>query len=438
MEGASLMKIYCELYNINNFDKYKFVRHSTRLGRILRKYQYTGYQLTIEGFDIYKRFINNEIDSLKILLDKNKYWVKSVHYPVELISIEDWVKLVERLQIPTIKLKNSRKDRLLRASKDIATGLIQCGDCGARYYYKEQKAGKYITGEPKIYYSYCHFPKMNGYICKQKPKSFKLDNINELFKIFYFYSRLVFDDTTELVKESLRNIKQVQAKLKELVTKSEKEISVIEKRLTKFRNALDNLPDEPDVIRVLSKQIDTNETRLTELNNQYSKLKIDYEIQNEKFNQTEREMTYYDVKEKILDWFYRLNIEDQRNELIRIIKACKIINHHLIIDTGKVVFIFDIFKKDVFDMKLLDNLNKDEVYKEHFIELKHKREARKLNNKLIHNVNLNRDKEIRMRVFQYLAKTYNIIYDISEHTNLISFVHLTGIMSLEIENFDNK
>jgi archaellum component FlaC len=189
----------------------------------------------------------------------------------------------------------------LRASKDIATGLIQCGDCGAKYYYKEQKAGTYITGEPKIYYSYCHFPRMNGYICKQKPKSFKLDNLNELFKIFYFYSRLVFDDTTELIEESLRNIKQTQTKMKELVSKSEKEISAIEKRLTKFRNALDNSPDEPDVIRVLSKQIDTNETRLNELNNQYSKLKIDYEIQNEKFNQTEREITYYDVKEKILE-----------------------------------------------------------------------------------------------------------------------------------------
>jgi hypothetical protein len=79
-EGASLMKIYCELYNINNLEKDKFARHSSRLGRILRKYQYTGYQLTIEGFDIYKQFINNEINNIQILLDKEKYWIKSVHY----------------------------------------------------------------------------------------------------------------------------------------------------------------------------------------------------------------------------------------------------------------------------------------------------------------------------------------------------------------------
>jgi hypothetical protein len=259
--------------------------------------------------------------------------------------------------------------------------------------------------------------------------------INELFKIFYFYSRLVFDDTTELVEESLRNIKQTQTRLKEMIIKSEKEISAIEKRIVKFRNVLDNSPGEPDVIRVLSKQIDINEIRLNELNNQYSKLTIDYEIQNEKFNQTEREMTYYDVKEKILDWFYKLNIEEQRNELIRVTKSCKIINHYLLIDTGKVLFLFDIFKKEVFDMKLLENLNRDTIYKEHFIELKYKREARKLNDKLIPNVKLYRNNEIRMRVFQYLVKTYNIVYDISEHTNLIPFVPLTGIMSFEIDSF---
>jgi hypothetical protein len=99
------------------------------------------------------------------------------------------------------------------------------------------------------------------------------------------------------------------------------------------------------------------------------------------------------------------------------------------------VFLFDISKKEVFDMKLLENMNKDKIFKEHFIELKYKREARKLNDKLIRNVNLNRDKEIRMRIFQYLIKEYNITYDISEHTNFISFVPLTGIMSLELETF---
>jgi hypothetical protein len=109
-----------------------------------------------------------------------------------------------------------------------------------------------------------------------------------------------------------------------------------------------------------------------------------------------------------------------------------------LIDTGKIIFIFDINQHYVFDMNLFDNLNKDEVYKEHFIEMKGKREARTYNDKLIHNVNLTRDKEIRMRVFQYLIKEYQIAYDISEKTNLVSFVPLRGLMMLELEQFGNE
>jgi hypothetical protein len=144
------------------------------------------------------------------------------------------------------------------------------------------------------------------------------------------------------------------------------------------------------------------------------------------------------VKEKINDWFFKLNVEEQRNELIRTIKSCKIFNQYLIIDTGKIVFLFDINQHYVFDMKLLEDMNKDKIYKEHFIELKHKKEVRKLNDKLIHNVNLNRNKEMKMRVFQYLVEKYKIIYDLSEHTNLISFVPLTGILSFEIETFGTE
>jgi hypothetical protein len=148
-------------------------------------------------------------------------------------------------------------------------------------------------------------------------------------------------------------------------------------------------------------------------------------------------MTYYDVKEQINEWFNNMNIEEQRNELIKTIKTCKIFNQYIVIGTGKIVFLFDIKQHLTFDMKLLDNLNKDAIYKEHFIELKNKLAARKLNDKLIHNVNLERDKEIKMRVFQYLIKEYKIMYDISGHTNLVSFVPLTGILSFEVDKFDD-
>jgi hypothetical protein len=133
-----------------------------------------------------------------------------------------------------------------------------------------------------------------------------------------------------------------------------------------------------------------------------------------------------------------LNVEEQRNELIRVISSCKIFNHHLIIDTGKIVFLFDINQHYVFDMDLLDKMNKGEVFKDYFIEMKGSKDARRYNEKLIPNVNLIKNEKTKMRVFQYLIKTYNIVYDISEKTNLISFVSLSGLYGFELEQFGNE
>jgi hypothetical protein len=433
MEGTTLRKLAFELYDKYRIEKWGLVSYGHFLGRILRGYQYTGYQLTIEGNEIYKKFRRNEIENIQVLLDR-KYWIKSVPYPVELTTIEEWVEICERLQIRGRKINTTKKERLLRASRDIATGLIQCGDCGHRFYYKEQKIHNKKNNTDWIYRTYYHHIFFNNKICGQRPKSFYIEYIDEICKLFYFYFYLVFDNTDDLIRESQRNIKQAQLKLKDEIKKAEKEITVIENRIEKFNRVMDKQSND-DLLEMLLRNIKTSEEKHGELNVKLSKLKIDYELQNEKFSQTLLEMTYYDVKEKINNWFYKLNIEEQRNELIRAIKTCKVFSHYLVIDTGKILFLFDINQHYVFDMKLLDNLNKDEVYKKHLIEMKGKREARKLNDKLIHNVNLNRDKEIRMRMFQYLIKEYNIMYDISEHTNLISFVPLTGIMSLELETF---
>jgi DNA invertase Pin-like site-specific DNA recombinase len=436
LEGATLRKICLEVQEANSLSGRKLTSYTRIIGNILRGYQYTGYQLTVEGSKVYKSFRKGEIESLQVLTDR-KYWVKSIPFPIELISIEDWIKMGERLGINSRKFLKQKQSRILRASKDIATGLIECGKCGLRYYSRTPISRNKKTGEIKNYLAYYHNSVFQKLTCGQKPKSFKIEYVDEIFKLFYFYMKLVFDNRNELIKESQRNIKQSQLKLKEKILKYEKEISVIGKRIVKFRNALDT-SDDLDIIKAVAKQITTNEERSGELTIELSKSKIDLEIQNEKFNQTELEMTYYDVKEQINNWFFNLNIEEQRNELIRIISDCKIFDHYLIIDTGNIVFLFDISQHYVFDMKLLDNLNKSEVYKEHFIEMRGKREVRKYNDKLIHNIDLNRDKEIKMRTFQYLIRAYNIVYDISKKTNLISFVPLSGLLSMELETFGNE
>jgi DNA invertase Pin-like site-specific DNA recombinase len=433
LEGANLKKISNELYQSNNFDEKKLFNYAKFYGRILKGYQYTGYQLTIEGTEIFKKFRKNEIENPKILLNR-KYWVKSVPFPLELITIEEWVKLVERLQINSKKFGHG--PRILKADKDIATGLVECAICGMRYYSRELKCKTKKKGDV-VYSTYYHSSVFAEKKCIQRPKSFNINHLDNIFKLFYFYFYLVFDNRADLIKDSQRNINQTQIKLKEKIVKTDKEIATIEKRIEKFQRLMDK-QETDDLLEMILRNIKLSEEKLNELNIELSKLKIEYEIQIDKFNQTEYEMAYYDVKEKINDWFFTLDIEKQRNELIKAIRTCKIFNHHILIDTGKIVFIFDIDQHYIFDMKLLENLNKDEVYKEHFVELKGKREVRKLNDKLIHNVNLTRDKETRMRVFQYLVKEYQILYDITEKTTLISFVPLRGLMMLELEQFDNE
>jgi len=434
-EGKSLRKITYEIQGNLKGDERGLLEHAHFISRIIRGYQYTGYQLTVDGNEIYKRFRNNEIGSLQILLDR-KYWVKSASFTLELISIEDWVKTCEVLQIRGAKMSVLKKGRLLRASRSMGTGLIECGTCNSRFYYKEQNISN-KKGRKWTYLSYFHHQYFNSTSCKQKPKSFDVKYMDEIFKQFYFHYLLVFDDRNEQIQASLRNIKQTQRKIKEKIAKNEKEISKIEKRILKFKTVLDqsDATEEAGIIKVLSRQIDENETVLEDMTEELSKLKIDGELENEKFKSTEAELTYYDVKERINDWFSNLDVEEQRNELIRLINKCTVYGHYLIIDTGKAVFLFDIKKHEVFDMRLLDNLNSDKVYKPYYTKNTNRREARKHNDRLIHNIDLNKGENTRMRVFQYLIKTYKIIYDISEKDRLVSFAPLTGLMGLELETF---
>lgn len=439
MNGASLRKICSEIRDMNKIDGKKTLSYANLLVKILRRYQYTGWQLTIEGLDTYRKFRNNEIESLKTLLDR-KYWVKSYNYPIEITSIENWIKTCERLQMPKGNQLFTRKDGILRASRDIATGIIECGDCGVRFYYKEQK--KKITKSDEIPYYRCYFHRTTdkSSLCRQNPRSFKLNHINEIFKIFYFYYLLVFNSKSEQIKNNQRNMEQTRTKLKEKIAEIEKEISLTEKRIAKFKGILckyDTIK-EADIIDVLSSQITRMKIRIEDITAELPKLKIEHEILDDKLNQNELDIAYYEAKDKINDWFYKLNMEDQRNELIRTIEKCKVFNQYLIIDTGNTIFLFDISQYYVFDMTLLDILNKSDIYKTYFAKMKRETDVKKFNGKPVTDIKLDVDDEVKMRVFQYLIKAYKIVYDISEKTNFVSFVPVKKLYEFKLEQFGNE
>jgi hypothetical protein len=434
-EGASLRKIMFEVYEMNNVKKYQFASYAARLGTILRKYQYTGYQLNEEGNEIFKKFREYELDTIQILKDR-KYWIKSIPYPLELISIDEWVDLSERLQIRGSKMILSKKERILKANRDIGTGIINCGDCNARFYYKQQKSKQYSDGHRNYYYTYFHREGFQRSICNQFPKSFKIEYINDILKLFYFYFLIVFDNTNELMNESQGKIKHRQIKVKDDINKNEVAVNKLNKQIGKYQKALETT-DDIEIIKILAKNISQSNERINEINIEVSKQKIEYGKLSEVFSKNLLEITYYDVKERVNYWFYTATNEERRNELIRMINHCVIYGHYIIIDAGKTVFFFDIDQHYIFDMKLLENLNKDETYKLYFLKMKNAIQAKTFNEKKIADIRLEKD-ETKMRLFQYLIKTFNISYDISEKTNFVSFAPLRGLWGIELEQFGNE
>jgi len=429
LEGIGLKKICYEINDMNKTEKKRMINQTSKISRWLKMYQYTGYQLTLEGLSIYKQFRNNEIDNIQVLL-KKEYWVKSKPFPVELVSIKDWVKINEKLQIYSKKHVDSMKERTLRATTALGSGILRCGVCNNRYYFRIQKTEVRKDGTLYSYPSYYHTAIYKSNYCGQRPKTIRSIDIDEILKLFFFFSYLVFDDTNDLIRESLRNMKQTQIKLKENIHNNEKEIIRIEKLLVKFNKSLETT-DDNEVVHILSRNIFSNENKLSELNIELLKMKSEYEKLIDKYKNTEREMTYYDVKERILNWFKKLNIEEQRNELIKIINSFIIYDHFILINTGKNVFFFDINQKYVFDMKLLKKLDKDLIYKIHFVKYENKRQVKMFNDKRILDINLERDDKIRLKLLKYLKKNFNIVYDLKETRNFISFVSLKGLLSGE-------
>ena len=140
---------------------------------------------------------------------KEIVYVKSLSFPVKTVSIENWIKTVEKLHV----YKKVYKDKMRRTDTEMATGLIQCPYCELRYYFVIDKNNHY----------YRHYSKKS---CGQRPKSFKVDNTNNLFETFFFYFYLVYDDTKTLIEENQKtmkiNILEIKEKIRTLEIENRK------------------------------------------------------------------------------------------------------------------------------------------------------------------------------------------------------------------------
>jgi DNA invertase Pin-like site-specific DNA recombinase len=430
MEGMTLRRICTFLYETKHIDRSGYQVPQGWMGRLLRKYQYTGYQLTTEGMKIWQSFLKLKFDDLSILKDR-KFWVKSVHFREELISIDDWVELSNRLQKRRKHVSKTRKDRVLSARAAIATGLIECGECGKRYYYKQSDMP--IKSEPsgiRRYHTYYHLVKYNIRDCWQKPHSFRHEMIDEIYKLFYFYFYLVFDNTLELSNNTQQRLKLERAVTKEKIDALRKEIRKLENQIPKLKEAMET-EQNIKTIQTIAATISEIETKLDEGTEKITMLEIDFQVLQGKLDKEIIETTYYDVKEKIQAWFKKLDTEQKRNELLKVIKKSVIFNHHLLIDTGAIIFLFNINRHYKFDEKLLSKLDKDEIYKLHFIDGTYGTEVRKHERNEILNIDLEKTENTRIVVSNYLKEKQSIMYDLKDATNLIDFTFWRGLYNIE-------
>ena len=306
-EGVTLRQLATEIYkNKNMKDKKNKLYFAQKWKKILQHFANTGYTLNTEGLKIYNDFLENKIENLSQLHDP-QFYTKSKNYPVKIVSIQKWIKTVEALQIWNRNLAERSKTN--KASKDLATGVITCGKCGAKFYSFLMKGAKKKGGKIYEFKYYKHFVKFIGNDCGQK-KSFSVKRIDEIFEIFYFLNFSVYDNTKETLAETLRLMKQEQLESAERITTIEKEIKQCEKNAVKFQKALDET-DDMGTITVLAKRISTEEEKMKNLKIEKSNKVVELEKLKINTSRTESESAYYNVKNKIDDFFNAKNLEQK-------------------------------------------------------------------------------------------------------------------------------
>jgi len=269
---------------------------------------------------------------------------------MEIVSIEDWIKAMTKMQAAKI-VHNDYKTR--RTDTEILTGIIECSICEMKYYL--YNGGKYKY--------YKHFSNKN---CGQKPKSFKIEKMNNLFETFFFYFFLVYDDTRSLIEESQRLIKISQLELREKIKTLETENRKFEKQIGNFQSIYEETTDAELMKMTLIKEKELNAKKEKNMD-AITGLKCELEELNLKFEKDKLELTFHDVKQTVLDFFENMPIEEKRTALIKAIKKCLVFGKHILIDAGKQLFVLNTDKNYRITEKIWNQFRNDENFKDNFL-----------------------------------------------------------------------
>jgi hypothetical protein len=132
------------------------------------------------------------------------------------------------------------------------------------------------------------------------------EKTNRIFELFFFYFYLVYDDTKTLIEENQRIIKINQMEIKEKITDIEIENRKVDKQINRFQSIYEK-SDDTELLKLtlikekeLSLKIENNNTVM-------GKLKVELDELQKKYNQDEMELTYYNVKELVINFLKTYN-----------------------------------------------------------------------------------------------------------------------------------
>jgi len=347
LEGQSINSIITDVFK-NKLTEKNRTTLINKCTRILTKFDYTGYSLNIDGGEIFKKYMKSEIDNIRELNNK-KYYVKSTRFPIQCVSLDNYFNIVEKIH----KKKLIYKDKMRKTDTDFVTGIINCPYCELKYY---------VTNDKGFIY-YKHFPKKQ---CHQLPKSIRVEKINNLYSLFFFYFYLVYDDTKRLIEESQRLIKINQLEIKEKIKTIEIDNRKLDKQINNFESIYEDCQDIDKLNLILEKEKqlivkkENNNIILLNLKNELDNLNI-------KFDKDKLELTYYDIKKILVNFFENMSIEEKRESLIKIISNCQLFGKYLIIDTGKLLFIFYIDNEYLLSDNTYNKFKKDKNFKNNFM-----------------------------------------------------------------------
>jgi hypothetical protein len=458
LKGSTIKSILLELYKNKKITESERSVLTKKLSRILRHFENTGYSLNTDGLKIFNSFKRCEIESLGEL-DNPKYYVKSITYPLELVSIENWIKAVEKLQVHKIIYKEKKR----RTNTEMLTGIIACPYCESKYYLYSNHYTSHGKEYNHRYYKHTFYGKGS---CKNT-KSLDIERTNKMFKLFFFYFYLVYDDTKTLIEESQKVLKINLMEIKEKIQNIETENRRYKKQIDRFQSIYEKSEDTELLKLILLKETELN-LKIDGNGSILTKLKLEIEELNNKYNHDELELAYYNVKETVINFFENMKVEEQRTSLIKIIKECQMFNDYIIIDTGKILFVFDTenefyltddiyneFKNDKrfkgnflnssqltdeddeinmeltrYFIDLFNNLTSEKWAKESPVadvlnKISDYLDVRKLGNIRINSFNLKNDKKIAMKsIMEKRLRKLGINYNLRDIDRIVSFTKL--------------